>query len=68
MRLFGKIIGIIARTDARTILQLAYCTYMHLHLVHYEIFDVKLLNIYVCAISPTTSLDICIPGRCYGYV
>ena len=24
---------------------------MHLHLVHYEIFDVKLLNIYVCAIS-----------------
>ena len=23
---------------------------MHLHLVCYEIFDVKLLNIYVCAI------------------
>ena len=24
---------------------------MHMHLVHYEIFDVKLLNIYVCAIK-----------------
>ena len=30
-----------------------YCTCMHLHLVHYEIFDVKHLNIYVhvCAVN-----------------
>ena len=52
MRLYGKIIKrIIARTDARTIHLLAYCTCMHLHLVDYELFDVKLLNIYICAIS-----------------
>ena len=42
MRLYGKII------HER---QLAYCTCMHMHLVHYEIFDVKLSNIYVCAIK-----------------
>ena len=27
---------------------------MHLHLVHYELFGVKLLNIYVCAITLLT--------------
>ena len=29
----------------------AYCTCMHLQLVHYEILDVKLFNIYVCTIN-----------------
>ena len=31
---------------------------MHLHLVHYEIFGVKLLNIYVCAITLVTALPL----------
>ena len=33
-------------------ISLSYCTCMHLHLIHFEIFDAKLLNIYVCAVRP----------------